>query len=101
MLRVLRVALRLLTTALRASTPLRLLTPDRMVAQCAAAETKAEYAWRSESALRLAQGAAGKEYQAGLEQFQTVAADTTPESILQQAHGECGLGRSGHQITGW
>lgn len=49
----------------------------------------------------LAQGAAGKEYQAGLEQFQTVAADTTPESILQQAHGECGLGRSGHQITGW
>ena len=71
MLRVLRVALRLLTTALRASTPLRLLTPDRMVAQCAAAETKAEDAWRSESALRLAQGAAGDYWRRGRSELQT------------------------------
>lgn len=49
----------------------------------------------------LDQGPAGTEYQAGLEQFHTVAADTTAQSILQQADGDCGLGRSGHQITGW
>lgn len=45
--------------------------------------------------------ARGKEYQAGLEQFQSVADTAAAESILQNARGECGLGRSGHQITGW
>jgi hypothetical protein len=49
----------------------------------------------------LGQGPDGKEYQAGLKHFQTVAADTAAQSVIHQADGECGLGRSGHQITGW
>jgi hypothetical protein len=49
----------------------------------------------------LEQTAAANEFQAGREQFQTVADAAAAESILQQADGDCGLGRTGHQITGW
>ena len=49
----------------------------------------------------LSQSTAQNEFQAGLEQFQTVADAAAAESILQQADGNCGLGRTGHQITGW
>jgi hypothetical protein len=49
----------------------------------------------------LPQRAATNEFQAGLEQFQTVADAATAESVLQQANGDCGLGRTGLQITGW
>ena len=49
----------------------------------------------------LSQRAAQNEFQAGLEQFQTVADAAAAESILQQADGNCGIGRTGHQITGW
>ena len=49
----------------------------------------------------LHQRAATSEFQAGFEQFQTVADAAAAESILQQAHGNCGLGRTGLQITGW
>jgi len=49
----------------------------------------------------LSQRTAQNEFQAGLEQFQTVADAAAAESILQQAHGNCGLGRTGLQITGW
>jgi|GEM_PF-695351 len=49
----------------------------------------------------LAQTAAANEFQAGLEQFQNTPDAATAESILQQADGDCGLGRTGHQITGW
>jgi len=49
----------------------------------------------------LYQRAATNEFQAGLAQFQSVADAAAAESILQQAHGNCGLGRTGLQITGW
>jgi hypothetical protein len=49
----------------------------------------------------LDQTAAANELQTGLEQFQNVADAATAESILQQADGDCGLGRTGLQITGW
>jgi hypothetical protein len=49
----------------------------------------------------LAQTAAANEFQAGLEQFQNAPDATTAASILQQADGDCGLGRTGYQITGW
>jgi hypothetical protein len=49
----------------------------------------------------LTQRTAQNEFQAGLEHFQTVADAAAAESILQQAHGNCGLGRTGLQITGW
>jgi hypothetical protein len=49
----------------------------------------------------LSQSAAANEFQAGFEQFQTVADATAAESVLQQADGNCGLGRTGLQITGW
>jgi hypothetical protein len=41
------------------------------------------------------------EYQAGHKQFQNVADAATADSILQKADGDCGLGRSGLEITGW
>jgi hypothetical protein len=49
----------------------------------------------------LHQRAATSEFQAGFEQFQTVADAAAADSILQQADGNCGLGRTGLQITGW
>lgn len=45
--------------------------------------------------------AAENEYQAGREQFQSTPEAATAESILQKAEGDCGLGRTGLQITGW
>ena len=45
--------------------------------------------------------AAENEYQSGLEQFQNAPDAVAAESILQDAQGDCELGRSGHQITGW
>ena len=48
----------------------------------------------------LDQTAAANEFQAGLEQFQNAPDAATAESILQKAHGDCGLGRTGYQITG-
>lgn len=46
---------------------------------------------------------ASQEYVAGLDQWKTVANTASAESTLQVAlaDGDCGLGRSGHQITGW
>jgi len=41
------------------------------------------------------------DYQSGRAQFQNVADNAAAETVLQQADGNCGLGRSGHQITGW
>jgi hypothetical protein len=49
----------------------------------------------------LEQTAAANEFQAGLGQLQNAPDAATAESILQQADGDCGLGRTGHQITGW
>ena len=45
--------------------------------------------------------AVGDEYQAGGDQFQNTSGTATAQSVVQQADGECGLGRTGHQITGW
>ena len=44
---------------------------------------------------------ASNEYQSGVAQFSTLANATSAESILQDKTGDCGIGRSGHQITGW
>jgi hypothetical protein len=41
------------------------------------------------------------DYKAGLSRFQSAADTTAAEAVLQDATGECGIGRSGHQITGW
>ena len=49
----------------------------------------------------LEQSAGIKEYKSGQEQFQNAPDAPAAESILQKAQGECGLGRTGHQITGW
>lgn len=49
----------------------------------------------------LDQSAGIKEYKSGQEQFQNASDASAAESILQEAQGDCGLGRTGHQITGW
>ncbi len=49
----------------------------------------------------LGQTAAANEFQAGLQQFQNAPDAAAAASILQQADGDCGLGRTGLQITGW
>ena len=41
------------------------------------------------------------EYRAGIALFQDAADTTAAESVLEDAMGDCGLGRSGYQITGW
>ncbi|MEZ5503423.1 MAG: hypothetical protein R3E50_12525 [Halioglobus sp.] len=41
------------------------------------------------------------DYRAGLQQFESAPDAAAAQSILQQADGECGLGRTGLQITGW
>ena len=41
------------------------------------------------------------EYKSGQAQFQNAPNAAAAESILKDAKGECGLGRSGHQVTGW
>jgi hypothetical protein len=45
--------------------------------------------------------AAKNEYQSGRDQFQNTQGTAIAQSVVQQADGECGLGRTGHQITGW
>ena len=42
-----------------------------------------------------------KEYRSGQNQFQNAPDASATETILQEAQGECGLGRTGHQVTGW
>lgn len=49
----------------------------------------------------LDQTAAGSEFQQGRAQFDQVADAAAATTVLQQSDGDCGLGRSGHQITGW
>jgi hypothetical protein len=49
----------------------------------------------------LDQTVAASEYQQGRAQFDQVADAAAAEAVLQQSDGDCGLGRSGHQITGW
>ncbi len=44
---------------------------------------------------------ASTEFQAGLDQFQHVADASAAEAIVRKADGNCGLGRSGLEITGW
>lgn len=45
--------------------------------------------------------AAANEFQSGKEQFQNAPDAGAAESILHEAQGDCGLDRTGHQITGW
>ncbi len=47
------------------------------------------------------QNVAADEYQAGRGKFQNVTDTAAGASIVQDADGNCGLGRSGLQITGW
>ena len=49
----------------------------------------------------LDQSAGIKEYRSGQDLFQNAPDASTAESILQEAQGDCGLGRTGHQVTGW
>ena len=49
----------------------------------------------------LNQTAATNELQVGLEKFQNAPDSAAAQAIVQQADGDCGLGRSGLQITGW
>jgi hypothetical protein len=49
----------------------------------------------------LAQNSAAEEFQAGRAKFQNVADREAGASIVRDADGKCGLGRSGLQITGW
>jgi len=44
---------------------------------------------------------AASEYQQGRAQFDQVADAAAASAVLQNSDGDCGLGRSGHQITGW
>lgn len=44
---------------------------------------------------------ASNEYQSGVAQFSKLANATSAETILHDKTGDCGIGRSGHQITGW
>lgn len=43
------------------------------------------------------------EFKAGLDKFETVADSTAANQMVADANaeGDCGLGRSGHEITGW
>ena len=49
----------------------------------------------------LNQTAATEEFQTGLAQFQQAPDAAAAQTIVQQADGACGLGRTGLQITGW
>ena len=44
---------------------------------------------------------ASAEFQTGLGQFQTVADTAAANTLVNNAYGDCGLGRSGHEVTGW
>jgi hypothetical protein len=47
------------------------------------------------------QGAAAGDYPAGRAAFQNAADIAAADAILRDADGNCGLGRTGHQVTGW
>ena len=47
------------------------------------------------------EGYGSDEYNAGQAQFTAMLDSTDVPSILGDADGTCGLGRSGHQVTGW
>jgi len=40
-------------------------------------------------------------YQTGLSRFQDTTNADAAEAVLRDARGDCGIGRTGHQITGW
>lgn len=41
------------------------------------------------------------EYLSGREQFQRTQYTAAAGLVLRKAEGQCGLGKTGHQITGW
>lgn len=41
------------------------------------------------------------DYQEGRAQFASSVDATAARTMIEQADGSCGLGRSGHQVTGW
>lgn len=41
------------------------------------------------------------EYPRGRQAFQSAADNAAANGIVQDAYGSCGLGRSGHEVTGW
>ena len=41
------------------------------------------------------------EFKDGLSRFQNAADTEAAEAVLQDSKGDCGIGRSGYQITGW
>jgi hypothetical protein len=47
------------------------------------------------------EGYGSDEFNAGHAQFTTMLDSSDAVSILADADGTCGLGRSGHQVTGW
>ncbi|MCB1704479.1 MAG: hypothetical protein KDI17_06435 [Halioglobus sp.] len=49
----------------------------------------------------LEESVSSEEFQAGRQQFQQVADATAAAELVQNTDGNCGLGRSGHEITGW
>jgi hypothetical protein len=49
----------------------------------------------------LDQTVAASEYQQGRAQFEQVADAAAAAAVLEKSDGDCGLGRTGHQITGW
>lgn len=46
-------------------------------------------------------GAAAGDYPAGRAAFQNASDTAAADAIVQGASGDCGLGRTGHQVTGW
>lgn len=44
---------------------------------------------------------ASNEYQEGWAQLHNAPDPAAATAALQKANGDCGLGRSGHEITGW
>lgn len=49
----------------------------------------------------LEQGAAAGDYPAGRQAFQNAVDSAAADAIVSDADGTCGLGRTGHQVTGW
>lgn len=47
------------------------------------------------------EGYGSDEFSAGQAQFTSLLDSADVASILSDADGTCGLGRSGHQVTGW
>ena len=49
----------------------------------------------------LKQSLGSEEFQAGRQQFQQVADAAAAKALVEKTDGNCGLGRPGHEITGW